>query len=508
MAEDYVIEMLHITKEFPGIKANDDITLQLRKGEVHALLGENGAGKSTLMSVLFGLYQPEQGKILKNGKEVAIRNPNDANALGIGMVHQHFKLVECFSVLDNIILGVEPNKMGFLQKAEARKKVMALSEKYGLRVDPDALISDISVGMQQRVEILKMLYRDNEILIFDEPTAVLTPQEIDELGEMLQKLKAMGKTIIIITHKLKEVLSFSDRVTVLRRGRIVGTVVTGRTTAEDITQMMVGRSVHLGGDKQPSGCSGEMLQVQHVNYSDGRTQKLRDVSLTVRRGEILGIAGIDNSGQKELTEVIAGVLAPQSGKVLLGGEDVTGRSVTALKKLGVGFIPQDRQKDGLVMNATIRENLMLGYQRWPEYCKAGWLLDKAGIKADAQAKIGAFDVRPDNMELLAANLSGGNQQKVVVAREVSHAGQLIIADQPSRGVDIGATELIHQHLVQARNQGQAVLLVSLELDEVMLLSDRIAVLHDGEIMGVVDGKTATREQLGLMMAGQRGGGEA
>lgn len=502
------VKMNGITMRFGPVVANDGVDFEVYKGEVHALVGENGAGKTTLMNILYGLYMPTEGSVEVNGAPVQFRSAIDAIRAGIGMVHQHFMLIPRLSVADNIALGDEPRRGARYDRARAVQAVEELCRQYEMNIDPKAQVAKISLGMQQRVEIMKALYRKADILILDEPTAVLTPQEIDELGEMLQKLKAMGKTIIIITHKLKEVLSFSDRVTVLRRGRIVGTVVTGRTTAEDITQMMVGRSVHLGGDKQPSGCSGEMLQVQHVNYSDGRTQKLRDVSLTVRRGEILGIAGIDNSGQKELTEVIAGVLAPQSGKVLLGGEDVTGRSVTALKKLGVGFIPQDRQKDGLVMNATIRENLMLGYQRWPEYCKAGWLLDKAGIKADAQAKIGAFDVRPDNMELLAANLSGGNQQKVVVAREVSHAGQLIIADQPSRGVDIGATELIHQHLVQARNQGQAVLLVSLELDEVMLLSDRIAVLHDGEIMGVVDGKTATREQLGLMMAGQRGGGEA
>ena len=413
MAEDFVIEMLHITKEFPGIKANDDITLQLRKGEVHALLGENGAGKSTLMSVLFGLYQPEAGKILKNGKEVAVRNPNDANALGIGMVHQHFKLVECFSVLDNIILGVEPNKLGFLQKAEARKKVMALSEKYGLRVDPDALISDISVGMQQRVEILKMLYRDNEILIFDEPTAVLTPQEIDELMEIMRGFKKEGKSILFITHKLNEIMAVADRCTVLRKGKYMGTVDIKDTTKEELSRMMVGRDVQLQVDKKPAA-----------------------------PGEV-------------------------------------------------------------VLDYSLENNMVLQRYWQPEFQHNGFIRSEK-VREYSDKLIAQYDVRSgQGSATIVRSMSGGNQQKAIIAREIDKDPKLLVAVQPTRGLDVGAIEYIHKQIVDERDRGKAVLLVSLELDEVMNLSDRILVMYEGEIVGEFDPKTTTVQELGLYMAGAR-----
>ena len=375
MAEDFVIEMLHITKEFPGIKANDDITLQLRKGEVHALLGENGAGKSTLMSVLFGLYQPEEGKILKNGKEVAIRNPNDANALGIGMVHQHFKLVECFSVLDNIILGVEPNRMGFLQKAEARKKVMALSEKYGLRVDPDALISDISVGMQQRVEILKMLYRDNEILIFDEPTAVLTPQEIDELMEIMRGFKKEGKSILFITHKLNEIMAVADRCTVLRKGKYMGTVDIKDTTKEELSRMMVGRDVQLQVEKKPAAPGKVVLDVENVTMHNAQHKKdsVKNVSFQVHAGEIVCLAGIEGNGQTEFVYGLTGLEKFNSGKVTLDGKDITNASIRERSKDGMSHIPEDRHKHGLVLDYSLENNIVLQRYWQPEFQKGGFI---------------------------------------------------------------------------------------------------------------------------------------
>ena len=375
MAEDYVIEMLHITKEFPGIKANDDITLQLRKGEVHALLGENGAGKSTLMSVLFGLYQPEAGTIRKNGQEVQIRNPNDANALGIGMVHQHFKLVECFSVLDNIILGVEPNKLGFLQKAEARKKVVELSERYGLRVDPDALIEDISVGMQQRVEILKMLYRDNEILIFDEPTAVLTPQEIDELMEIMRGFKKEGKSILFITHKLNEIMAVADRCTVLRKGKYMGTVEIAKTTKEELSRMMVGRDVQLQVEKKPANPGEVVLEVQDVAIHNAAHKKdtVSHVSFQVRAGEIVCLAGIEGNGQTEFVYGLTGLEKLSSGAIRLGGEDITSASIRQRSKDGLGHIPEDRHKHGLVLDYTLEKNMVLQRYWQPEFQHLGFI---------------------------------------------------------------------------------------------------------------------------------------
>lgn len=506
MAEDFVIEMLHITKEFPGIKANDDITLQLRKGEVHALLGENGAGKSTLMSVLFGLYQPEQGKILKNGKEVAIRDPNDANALGIGMVHQHFKLVECFTVLDNIILGVEPNKMGFLQKAEARKKVVELSEKYGLRVDPDALISDISVGMQQRVEILKMLYRDNEILIFDEPTAVLTPQEIDELMEIMRGFKKEGKSILFITHKLNEIMAVADRCTVLRKGKYMGTVDIADTTKEELSRMMVGRDVQLQVDKKPAKPGEVILDVEGITMHNDLHKKdvVKNVSFKVRAGEIVCLAGIEGNGQTEFVYGLTGLEKLTAGKIMMNGKDITHESIRQRAKEGlVAYIPEDRHKHGLVLDYSLENNIVLQSYWQPDFQKNGFIrADK--VREYSDKLIEQYDVRSgQGSSTIVRSMSGGNQQKAIIAREIERDPQLLVAVQPTRGLDVGAIEYIHSQIVAERDKGKAVLLVSLELDEVMNLSDRILVMYEGEVVGEFDPKTTTVQELGLYMAGAR-----
>mgnify|MGYP002110592994 CR=1 FL=1 len=506
MAEDFVIEMLHITKEFPGIKANDDITLQLRKGEVHALLGENGAGKSTLMSVLFGLYQPEAGQIRKNGKEVAIRNPNDANALGIGMVHQHFKLVECFSVLDNIILGVEPNKMGFLQKAEARKKVMALSEKYGLRVDPDALISDISVGMQQRVEILKMLYRDNEILIFDEPTAVLTPQEIDELMEIMRGFKKEGKSILFITHKLNEIMAVADRCTVLRKGKCMGTVDIKDTTKEELSRMMVGRDVQLQVDKKPANPGEVVLDVENVTMHNAQHKKdaVRNVSFQVHAGEIVCLAGIEGNGQTEFVYGLTGLEKISSGKITLDGKDITNESIRQRSKDGMSHIPEDRHKHGLVLDYSLEDNIVLQRYFEPQFTNKLGFLKRKEIRRYANRLIEQYDIRSGQGAITKArSMSGGNQQKAIIAREIDKNPELLIAVQPTRGLDVGAIEHVHKQLVQARDAGKGVLLISLELDEVMNVSDRILVMYEGEIVGEFDPKKVTVEELGLYMAGSK-----
>ena len=505
MAEDYVIEMLHITKEFPGIKANDDITLQLRRGEVHALLGENGAGKSTLMSVLFGLYQPEQGTIHKNGKEVQIRNPNDANALGIGMVHQHFKLVECFTVLDNIILGVEPNKLGFLQKAEARKKVVALSEKYGLRVDPDALVSDISVGMQQRVEILKMLYRDNEILIFDEPTAVLTPQEIDELMEIMRGFKKEGKSILFITHKLNEIMAVADRCTVLRKGKYVGVVDIAGTTKEELSRMMVGRDVQLEVEKAPAKPGEVILDVQDVTIPSATHKKnaVKDVTFQVRAGEIVCLAGIEGNGQTEFVYGLTGLEKVSGGRISFCGKDITHASIRERSKDGMSHIPEDRHKHGLILDYTLENNMVLQRYWQPEFQNHGFIR-KDKVREYSDRLIGQYDVRSGQGSVtIARSMSGGNQQKAIIAREIDRDPKLLVAVQPTRGLDVGAIEYIHRQIVAQRDAGKAVLLVSLELDEVMNLSDRILVMYEGEVVGEFDPKTTTVQELGLYMAGAR-----
>ncbi len=485
MDAPYAIEMLHITKRFPGIIANDDITLQLKKGEIHALLGENGAGKSTLMSVLFGLYQAEQGVIKKDGKEVAIRDPNDANALGIGMVHQHFKLVECFSVLDNIILGVEPTKNGMLQKKEARRRVLELSEKYGMRIDPDAIIEDITVGMQQRTEILKMLYRENEILIFDEPTAVLTPQEIDELMAIMKNLAAEGKSILFISHKLNEIMAVSDRCTVLRKGKYIGTVETKNTNMEELSAMMVGHEVNFHVAKKPAEPGEVVLEVDKMTVASKihKNNAVKDVSLKVRRGEIVTV----------------------SGRITLCGKDITRASIRR-RNADMSHIPEDRHKHGLVLDYTLEDNLVLQRYFEPEFTDKAGFLRRDNIRKYALRLIEEYDIRSGQGPVTPArSMSGGNQQKAIVAREIDKNPELLVAVQPTRGLDVGAIENVHKELVAQRDAGKAVLLVSLELDEVMDVSDRILVMYEGEIVGELDPKTTTQEELGLYMAGAKRG---
>ena len=506
MDTPYAIEMLHITKRFPGIIANDDITLQVKKGEIHALLGENGAGKSTLMSVLFGLYQPEEGIIKKDGVEVSIKDPNDANALGIGMVHQHFKLVECFTVLDNIIMGVEPTKHGFLQKKEARQRVLALSEKYGLKVDPDALIEDITVGMQQRTEILKMLYRENEILIFDEPTAVLTPQEIDELMEIMRNLASEGKSILFISHKLNEIMAVADRCTVLRKGRYVGTVETKDTSMEQLSAMMVGRNVNFHVEKKPCAPGDVVLDVEHMTVASKihKNNAVRDVSLRVRRGEIVCIAGIDGNGQTEFVYGLTGLEPLVSGRISLCGKDITHASIRKRNTMGMSHIPEDRHKHGLVLDYSLEDNLVLQRYFEPEFTDKAGFLRRDNIRKYAEKLIEQYDVRSGQGPVtVARSMSGGNQQKAIVAREIDRDPELLVAVQPTRGLDVGAIEYIHKQLVAERDKGKAVLLVSLELDEVMNLSDRILVMFEGSIVADLDPKKVTVQELGLYMAGSK-----
>lgn len=592
---DYVIEMRHITKEFPGIIANDDITLQLRRGEIHALLGENGAGKSTLMSVLFGLYQPEKGEILKNGQVVKINNPNDATALGIGMVHQHFKLVECFSVLDNIILGAENTKLGFIQKKKAKNKVLELSNRYGLNVDINAIVEDITVGMQQRVEILKMLYRDNEILIFDEPTAVLTPQEIDELMKIMKNLAAEGKSILFITHKLNEIMAVADRCSVLRKGKYIGTVEIKDTTKEELSEMMVGRQVKFEVDKDEAIPGDVVLEVDKLCVESKIHKKLavKDVSFQVHAGEIVCIAGIDGNGQTELVYGITGLekLAPNvkeeveehvekpvwqklkevekqeraklfftqcgeqlkfffvelgkniwkklkkfgetvaaktvalwnklvllfnknkaqdldtnadvKGRITLCGQDITKAPIRKRSKTGMSHIPEDRHKYGLVLDYTLEQNMVLQRYWQKEFQKGGFIKFKA-VEDYSEKLIEKYDVRSgQGGKTLVRSMSGGNQQKAIVARELDREHKLLIAVQPTRGLDVGAIEYIHSQIVKDRDAGAGVLLVSLELDEVMNLSDRILVMYEGEIVGELDPKKTTVQELGLYMAGAK-----
>ena len=504
---NYAIEMVNITKKFPGIIANDNVTLQLKNGEIHALLGENGAGKSTLMSVLFGLYQAEEGVIKKNGQVVQINNPNDANALGIGMVHQHFKLVECFSVLDNIILGVEDTKNGILQRAKAREKVMALSEKYGLQVNPDALIEDISVGMQQRTEILKMLYRDNEILIFDEPTAVLTPQEIEELLQIMKNLAAEGKSILFITHKLNEIMAVADRCSVLRQGKYIGTVDIATSSKDELSRMMVGRDVEFAVQKVPANPTDVVLDVKGLTVPSKVSKKdaVSNVSFQVRAGEIVCIAGIDGNGQTELVYGISGLENVTGGTITLCGSDITTAPIRKRSTLmGMSHIPEDRHKHGLVLDYTLEDNIVLQRYFEPEFTNKFGFLRRKNIHAYAERLIEQYDVRSGQGPItISRAMSGGNQQKAIIAREIDKDPQLLIAVQPTRGLDVGAIEYIHRQIVAQRDAGKAVLLVSLELDEVMTVSDRILVMYEGEIVGELDPKTTTVEELGLYMAGAK-----
>lgn len=503
--DDYVIEMLHIRKEFPGIVANDDITLQLKRGEIHALLGENGAGKSTLMSVLFGLYTPEKGIIKKNGKEVRIKNPNDATALGIGMVHQHFMLVDIFTVLDNIILGAEPNKFGFLTKEAARKRVIQLSEKYNLKVDPDAKIEDITVGMQQRVEILKMLYRDNEVLIFDEPTAVLTPQEIDELMKIMKELAAEGKSILFITHKLNEIKEVADRCSILRKGKYIGTVDVENTTKEELSSLMVGHSVSLKVDKKEAQPADTVLQIKDLCVKSKLHNKdcVHNVSFDVKAGEIVCIAGIDGNGQTELIGGLTGLENISGGQILLDGEDITRKSIRYKNTHGISHVPEDRHKHGLVLDYSLEDNMVLQRYYEPKFSRFG-LLKRDTIRSYSDRLTKQFDVRSgEGARTVVRSMSGGNQQKAIIAREMDRDHKLLIAVQPTRGLDVGAIEYIHKAIVNERDQGSAILLVSLELDEVMNLSDRILVMYEGEIVGEVVPKKTTLQELGLYMSGAK-----
>lgn len=502
--QDYIIEMLNITKEFPGIKANDDITLQLRRGEIHALLGENGAGKSTLMSVLFGLYQPEIGEIRKNGKKVEINDPNDATALGIGMVHQHFKLIDVFTVLDNIILGAETTKMGFLKKKEARKKVEELSEKYGLKVDLDAKVEDISVGMQQRVEILKMLYRDNEVLIFDEPTAVLTPQEIDELMEIMKGFTREGKSILFISHKLNEIMAVSDRVTVLRKGKYIGTVNTCDTDKQSLSNMMVGRPVQLEVKKDEAKIGDKILEIKNMSVMSHihKGEAVKDVSFSVHAGEIVCIAGIDGNGQTEFVYGLTGLDKLSNGSIKVCGEEI---SHSTIKHRGenMSHIPEDRHKHGLVLDFSLEHNMILEQFKDKRFQNFG-IMNNEAIRSYSDTLIEQYDVRSGQGAITKArSMSGGNQQKAIVAREIDRNKPLIVAVQPTRGLDVGAIEYIHSQLVAERDKGKAVLLVSLELEEVLGLSDRILVMYEGEIVGELDPKNTDAQELGLYMAGAK-----
>lgn len=503
--ENYVIERLNISKSFPGIKANDNITLQLKKGEIHALLGENGAGKSTLRSILFGLYQPDEGKILKDGKEAKINNPNDATKLGIGMVHQHFKLVECFSVLDNIILGAEDSRLGFVTKKKSIKKINELRDRYGLKVDLKAKVRDISVGRQQRTEILKMLYRDNDILIFDEPTAVLTPQEIEDLRKTRRFLVQEGKSILFISHKLNEIREVSDRCTILRKGRCIGTVNTKETNTEELASRMVGRHVSFTVDKSPAKLGKTILDVTGLTRKSHRTHKdaVKDVCFKVHEGEIVTIAGIEGNGQTDLVNGITGLEKIQKGKILLNGNDITEKSIRKRIQSGRSHIPEDRQKYGLVLDFNVEENRVLERYQEEEFSKGGWVRFKKRKEYSKDLR-NEYDVRSSQGEKTTArSRSGGNQQKAIVARELGKSHSLLIAVQPTRGLDVGAIEGIHKRIVEDRDAGHGVLLVSLELDEVRNLSDIIFVRYEGEIIGAFLPKETTSEEMGLYRAGAK-----
>ncbi len=503
---EYVVEMLNIRKEFPGIVANDNITLRLKKGEVHALLGENGAGKSTLMSILFGMYVPEQGIIKVRGKEVKISNPNVANELGIGMVHQHFKLVHNFTVTQNIILGSEPKKGLTVDVKSAAKKIEELSKKYGLNVDPYAKIEDISVGMQQRVEILKMLYRDAEVLILDEPTAVLTPQEIDELMKIIKNLIGEGKSIIIITHKLKEIKAVADKCTVIRRGKYIGTVDVKETSEAKMAEMMVGRPVSFEVEKEDKEAGEVILKLDNVSVMNNKkVLGLKDFSLEVKRGEVLGIAGVEGNGQTELVEAITGMRSVASGKIYFKDEDITNISIRKRINSGIAHIPEDRQKRGLVLDYTMENNMVLEIYNREPFSKRG-LLNKKAIHEYAEKIINEFDVRSgQGGASIARGLSGGNQQKAIIGREIELDPELLIAVQPTRGLDVGSIEYIHKRLIEQRDEGKAVLLVSLELSEILNLSDRIAIVNNGELIGIVNANETNENEVGLMMAGVKGG---
>lgn len=501
MAHENVIEMRDITKVFGGFVANDKINLHLRKGEIHALLGENGAGKSTLMNMLAGLLEPTSGEIAVNGQVVNLDSPSKAASLGIGMVHQHFMLVEAFTVAENIILGSELTKNGVLDIAGASKEIKALSERYGLAVDPSAKVADISVGAQQRVEILKTLYRGADILIFDEPTAVLTPSEIDELMAIMKNLVKEGKSIILITHKLDEIRAVSDRVTVIRRGKSIETVEIAGATNADLAEMMVGRSVSFKTEKQASKPKEVVLSIKDLVVNENRgVPAVKNLSLDVRAGEIVGIAGIDGNGQSELIQAITGLRKVESGSIELKGDSIVGLHPRQITELSVGHVPEDRHRDGLILEMMISENIALQTYYKEPHSKNG-ILNYSNITSYAKKLMEEFDVRAASELVPAAALSGGNQQKAIIAREIDRDPDLLIVSQPTRGLDVGAIEYIHRRLIEERDNGKAVLVVSFELDEILNVSDRIAVIHDGKIQGIVSPETTNKQELGVLMAG-------
>ena len=500
-----VVEMKDIVKKFGDFTANDHINLTVHKGEVHAILGENGAGKSTLMNVLYGLYKPTSGTVKVDGKEVNMSSANDAIAVGIGMVHQHFMLIQPFTVTENIVLGVEPQKGLMVDNATARQKVVELSEKYGMQIDPDAKIEDISVGMQQRVEILKVLYRGANTLILDEPTASLTPQEIDELMNIIRSLTKDGKSVILITHKLKEITACSDYCTIIRQGKYIDTVKVSEVNENDLAAMMVGRDVNFKVEKKEQKPGEVALEVKNLRAKDYRgVDVLDDFDITVRKGEIVGLAGVDGNGQMELVEIITGLRKADSGTITMNGEDILNKTPKEIFEKGVSSIPQDRQKHGLILDFSIEDNLILQHFEEEPFSK-NFILNRKAIRENATELMEKFDVRPRGTEgKPAGNLSGGNQQKVIIAREVTNDKDLLIAVNPTRGLDVGAIEFVHKYLVEQRNKGRAVLLVSFELDEIMSLSDHIDVIFEGKITGRVDGKDADEKELGYMMAGGKG----
>lgn len=499
---DKVVEMKGITKIFPGTIANENVDFELRRGEIHVLLGENGAGKTTLMNILYGLYQPEGGEVYIKGQKVKLKNPKDAIKLGIGMVHQHFMLVDNFTVTENIILGQEPKKGSLkIDIEKAKKETKELADKYGFNISPNDIIENITVGQQQKVEILKALYRGAEILILDEPTAVLTPQEIEELGIILKNLVKEGKSIIMITHKLKEVMSMSDRVTVIRRGKYIDTINTKNTDIDGLAELMVGRKVNLVVEKNESKLGDSILKIENLKAKDQRgLLALKGVNLELREGEILGIAGVDGNGQTELIETIVGLTEVSDGDIYLKGKKITGKTTKEITELGIAHIPEDRHKRGLILGSSLVENSVLGIHHKPPFVK-GIIMDYDKIRQHCKNLISNFDVRTPNEDVAASSLSGGNQQKLIVAREIEKDPVMIIAAQPTRGLDVGAIEYIHKRLIAERDRGRGVLLLSLELDEVMSLSDRIAVMYEGKIVDILDAKDATEQKLGILMAG-------
>jgi len=497
-----VLELRGITKRFPGVIANDHIDLKLEAGEIHALLGENGAGKTTLMNILYGLYSPDEGEIIVKGKPLTPKSPSDAIAAGIGMIHQHFMLVPVFTVTENVMLGSEYiTKSGLLDRKRAADRIREISNQYNLLVDPDALVKNIPVGIQQRVEIIKLLFRDADILIMDEPTAVLTPQEANELFKIMGNLSRMGKSIIFITHKLREVLEFSDRITVIRGGKVMGTTTPKEANQNTLAAMMVGRDIELDVDKQPAKPGEVVLKVENLQVVDAKNRMVvKGVSFDVHAGEILGVAGVQGNGQTELVRTVTGLMHPVGGKITLLGEDTSNASPQKVIELGTAHIPEDRQKDGLVLPYPISDNMILNTFYRPPFAKNG-ILQEDAIEKNAEELVEKFDVRTPSIETTVGSLSGGNQQKVIVAREFSRPIKFLVASQPTRGLDVGSIEYIHHRLVEKRDEGCAVLLVSTELDEIMQLSDRIAVIFGGNIIKILPAKGTTKEEIGLLMAG-------